>query len=156
MKSFVLSKLRLSADLWYKILLTKLFTDYNVENVERKDNMKKIVLILLNVLLIIPFLVLFRKGANVAIFMLPVWLVMTVVNTIFAKNIRQLILYNVCLSVFATIGIFICGQLYFEYVYWDSMGEAVIQLEMVVEVIYIAILTGVEGLVKYLQNRRRK
>lgn len=97
-------------------------------------------------------MVLFRKGANVAIFMLPVWLVMTVVNTIFAKNIRQLILYNVCLSVFATIGIFICGQLYFEYVYWDSMGEAVIQLEMIVEVI-LAILTGVEGFVKYLQNR---
>ena len=118
--------------------------------------MKKIILILLNVLLIIPFLVLFRKGGTVAIFMLPVWLVMTVVNTIFAKNIRQLILYNVCLSFFAAIGIFICGQLYFEYIYWDSMGEAVIQLEMIVEVIYIAILTGVESFIKYLQNRGRK
>ena len=115
--------------------------------------MKKIVLTILNALLIIPFLVLFRKGGNVAIFMLPIWLVMTIINTKFAQNIRQLILYNACLAIFATIGIFICGQLYFKYVYWDSMGEAVVQLEMIVEVIYIAILTGIESRIKYIENK---
>ncbi len=118
--------------------------------------MKKIILTILNALLIIPFLVLFRKGGNVAIFMLPIWLVMTMINTKFAPNIRQLIWYNVCLTIFATIGIYICGQLYFKYVYWDSMGEAVVQLEMIVEVIYIAILTGIESRIKYIENKERK
>ena len=118
--------------------------------------MKKIVLTILNALLIIPFLVLFRKGGNVAIFMLPVWLIMTMINTKFAQNIRQLILYNVFLTIFATIGTYICGKLYFKYVYWDSMGEAVVQLEMIVEVIYIAILTGIESRIKYIESKERE
>lgn len=118
--------------------------------------MKKIILTILNILLMIPFLIFFRRGANVAIYMLPIWGIMTIVNTICAQNIRQLILYNVCLSVFATIGIFINGQLYFKYIHWDSVGEAIIQLEMIVEVIYIAILTGVESLIKYFTVNKRK
>ena len=116
--------------------------------------MKKAILIILNILLITPFLVLFRKAGNVAIFMLPVWFVMTIINACFAKNIKQLILYNVCLSVFATIGIYVCGQLYFKYVYWDEMGESVVILEMIIEVIYIAVLTAIEAVLKFWHLRR--
>ena len=116
--------------------------------------MKKIVLIILNALLIIPFFIFFRRGGNVAIFMLPVWFVMTIVNTVFAKDIKQLLVYNGYLSLFASTGIFICGQLYFKYVYWDSIGEAIIVLEIIVAVIYIAILSGIESLVRHLINKK--
>ena len=117
-------------------------------------NMKKTVLIILNALLIIPFFVFFRRGGNVAIFMLPVWFIMSIINSVFSKDIKQLLVYNGCLSLFASIGIFVCGQLYFKYVCWDSVGEAVIALEIMVEVIYIAILSGIESLVKHLINKK--
>ena len=116
--------------------------------------MKKIVLIILNALLILPFLIFFRRGGNVAIYMLPVWLIMSVINTIIAKDIKQLLLYNGCLSLFATIGIFVCGQLYFKYVCWDSIGESIVALEIIVEIIYIAVLSAVESYIKYLINKK--
>ena len=117
--------------------------------------MKKTILIVLNILLMMPFFIFYRRGANVAIYMLPIWGIMTIVNTICAPNIRQLILCNVSLAVFTTIGIFINGQLYFKYIHWDSVGEAIIQLEMIVEVIYIAILTGIEILIKYYAVKKK-
>ena len=116
--------------------------------------MKKTVLIILNTLLIIPFLIFFRRGGNVAIFMLPIWFVMSIINTIFAKDIKQLLIYNGYLSLFAMIGIFVCGQLYFKFVYWDSIGESIIALEIIIEVIYIAILSGIESLIKYLISKK--
>lgn len=118
--------------------------------------MKKKVLIILNALLIIPFLIFFRRGGNVAIFMLPVWFVMTIVNTICSKDIKQLLIYNVLLSLFATLGIFVCGQLYFKYVYWDSIGETIILLEIAIEVIYISILTAIESFVRCFVNKKMK
>ncbi len=118
--------------------------------------MRKIILTLLNILLIIPFMIFFRIGGNVTIFMLPVWLVMTIVNTKFAQNTAQLIWYNACLAVFAAAGIFICGQLYFQYVYRDGIGEAIVILEMKVEVIYISILTVIESFVRRFINRKNK
>ena len=116
--------------------------------------MKKTVIIILNALLIIPFFIFFRCGGNVAIFMLPAWFIMSIINTIFSKDIKQLLVYNGYLSLFASIGIFACGLLYFEYVYWDSIGEAIIVLEIIVEVVYIAILSGIESLVKYLISKK--
>ena len=116
--------------------------------------MKKTVLIILNTLLIIPFFVFFRRGGNVAISMLAAWFIMSIINTVFSKDIKQLLIYNGCLSLFASIGIFVCGQLYFKYVYWDSIGEAIIVLEIIVEVIYIAILSGIKSLIKYLITKK--
>ena len=116
--------------------------------------MKKTILIILNALLIIPFFIFFKRGGNVAISMLPAWFIMSIINTVFSKDIKQLLVYNGCLSLFASIGIFVCGQLYFKYVYWDSIGEAIIVLEIMVEVIYIAILSGIESLVKYLISKK--
>ena len=128
---------------------------YTREPLKGSVNMKKTVLIILNALLIIPFFIFFRQGGNVAIFMLPVWFIMSIINSVFSKDIKQLLVYNGCLSLFASIGIFICGQLYFKYVYWDSIGESIVVLEVIVEVIYIAILSGIESLVKHLIIRRK-
>ncbi len=127
---------------------------YAEESLKGSASMKKTVIIILNTLLIIPFFIFFRWGGNVAIFMLPVWFIMSIINTVFSKDIKQLLVYNGYLSLFASIGIFVCGQLYFKYVYWDSVGEAVIALEIIVEVIYIAILSGIESLVKHLINKK--
>ena len=81
---------------------------------------------------------------------------MTVANTICAKDIKQLLLYNGWLALFAAIGIFACGQLYFKYVYWDSMGEVVMGFEMAVAVIYFAALTGIEALIQYRIRWKKK
>ena len=75
--------------------------------------MKKIVLIILNALLVIPFLIFFRRGANVSIFMLPIWFIATIINAILSKNLKELWMFNGILAMFAIIGIFTNGQLYF-------------------------------------------
>ena len=118
--------------------------------------MKKIVLIILNALLVIPFVIFFRRGAYVAIYMLPVWFVMTVINIIFSKDIKEILLYNGTLTAFAIIGIFATGQLYFKYVYWDTAGEMVITTEIMIGIIYIACLTGIECLVQYLIGKCKR
>ena len=115
--------------------------------------MKKYILIILNVLLVIPFLIWFERGGNVAISMIPVWLVMSIINMIFSENIKQIVLYNGCMALFAIIGIFVCGQLYFKYVSWDSMGEAVVMLEIIIGFIYIALLTLFECLIKHFRKK---
>ena len=127
---------------------------YAGESLKGSASMKKTVIIILNTLLIIPFFIFFRWGGNVAILMLPAWFIMSIINTVFSKDIKQLLVYNGYLSLFASIGIFVCGQLYFKYVCWDSVGEAVIALEIMVEVNYIAILSGIESLVKHLINKK--
>ena len=126
------------------------------ESMKESAKMKKIFLTILNALLITPFLIFFRRGGIVAIFMLPVWFVMSIVNTVCSKDVKQLLIYNGWLSLFASVGIFVCGQLYFKYVCWDSIGETIILLEIAVEVIYISILTGVEPVVRYLINKKTK
>ena len=115
---------------------------------------KKIVLIILNALLIIPFLVFFRHGANVSIFMLSVWLIATIINAVLSKDLKELLIYNGTLTLFAIIGIFTNGQLYFKYVYWDVEGEVVVMAEIFFCLIYISVLTGIECLVKFFSKKR--
>lgn len=115
--------------------------------------MKKLILIIINILLIAPFIIFFKRGCPLSIDMLPVWLVMTIINYRFSESIKELILYNVCLSAFATIGIYVCGVLYFKYVHWDEIGEAIVQLEMIIEIAYIAILTGIESYIKVKKDK---
>lgn len=112
--------------------------------------MKKAVLIIINILLIAPFIIWFRRGSNVAFYMLPVWLIMTVLNTAFSKSVKEIVLYNGILAIFAIIGSFVNGQLYFKYVCWDSIGEYINLLEMIIEALYITLITGIECFVKHL------
>ena len=125
-------------------------------DVERKYNMKKIVLIILNALLVIPFLIFFRRGANVSIFMLPIWFIATIINAILSKDLKELWMFNGILAMFAIIGIFTNGQLYFKYVYWDTEGELVVMAEIFIGLIYITVLTGIECLIKYLINKCKR
>ena len=114
----------------------------------------KIINRIINGLLILPFIVFYKLGGFVAIFMLLAWVMMSVINTILARNVKQLLLYNGVMLVFATLGIFLCGQLYFKYICWDPEGEAVIFLEMFIEVLVISSLTLIESLIKYVISRR--
>lgn len=118
--------------------------------------MKKIVLIILNALLVIPFLIFFRRGANVSIFMLPIWFIATIINAILSKDLKELLMFNGTLAIFAMIGIFANSQLYFKYVCWDTEGELIAKAEILIGLIYIAVLTGIECLIRYLINKYKR
>ena len=118
--------------------------------------MKKNFLIILNALLVIPFLIFFRRGANVSIFVLPIWFIATIINAILSRDLKELWMFNGILAIFAIIGIFTNGQLYFKYVYWDTEGELVVMAEIFIGLIYITVLTGIECLIKYLINKCKR
>ena len=119
--------------------------------------MKRMLVLALNILSIAPFIVLFKLGGNVAIFMLIIWPIIMFINYSCAKSIKGLIGYNCCLAVFSAVGIYICGQLYFKYVQWDSIGEAIVQIEIIVELIYIATITVIECIInKYLDKKSKE
>ena len=113
-------------------------------------SIKKVVLLIINALLVIPFIVFYRFGGHVAIHMLPIWFIMSVVNAVFSKSTKELLVYNAIMLLSAVVGIFACSQLYFKHVYWDTAGEAVMIAEMMIGSIYIAALTGIACLVKRL------
>ncbi len=121
-----------------------------------KNNVRKSFLIILNILLIAPFIILYRRGAFIAISMVPVWFVMSVINTIFSKSVKEIVVYNGLLALTASIGILICGLLYFEFVCWDTEGELLLLYEIGFEILYIAMLTDVECFIKKLVLKRKK
>lgn len=127
---------------------------YRLRHKKGGGTMKKTILIIVNILLIIPFILFYRRGANVAVAMLPVWFAMSGINTVFAENKKDILIYNGCLALFATAGIWLNGQLYFKYVCWDIKGEMVMNFEMMVEVVYIAVLTAIECPTKHIITKR--
>lgn len=116
--------------------------------------MRKNSLLIINAALIAPFLIFFKLGGSVAAYMLTVWLIMSVINTVFSKNIKQLILYNGSLMLFGALGILICGQLYFHFVTFDSLGETILYIELIAEIIFISVLTVIEALIKYFVGKK--
>ena len=113
----------------------------------------KRILVIINALLIIPFIVFFTAGGSVTIWMLPVWAVMSVVNTLFAQDRKELIVLNGAMALFAAIGIWIDAILYFSFICYDSEGVLVMQLETVVMLLYVAALTLIEYLIRYIIDR---
>ncbi len=118
--------------------------------------MKKAVLIFLNVLQIVPFIVSYKQGALVTIYMMPVCIIVSIINTVFSKSIIELIRYNCLLIVVALLGTIACGQLYFVFVYKDSAGELVLSLEMLIMAICLAAVSLIECLIKKLCVKRKK
>ncbi|MBQ8001923.1 MAG: hypothetical protein IJ297_00575 [Clostridia bacterium] len=117
---------------------------------------RKAIIVTLNTILILPFIIFFKYGGNVTIWMLPIWAVMSVVNTLFSDKIQEIVIFNSVMAVFACLGIWIDALLYFYYITYDSVGVAVMQLETVVMLIYVALLTLIECLVKYLADKAFK
>ena len=111
--------------------------------------MKKSVFLILNGLSMVPFLALYTHGANVGLYMFPVWLILTILNTVFSENPSQLWGYNGFMLLFSLAGIIINIYLYITFVYWDSVGGMIALLESAVTVVYILILTLVEYLIKF-------
>ncbi len=110
--------------------------------------MKKLPLVLMNIAVALPFVVFFRAGGVVSIFMLPVILVLSIINTIKSKSIIEILIFNLILEVFIIIGIIVNSELYFEYVYYDRNGEMVFQAEKLISAIYVGIITLIECLTK--------
>lgn len=115
---------------------------------------RKILLTILNVLPLAIFIIFFRHGGNVAIYMLPVWIAITILNFILTKTSKELICYNGVLGLFSAVGILIDGMLYFKYVCSDSVGKSVMIFEIIVVLIYITIITGIEYCFKKVKNQK--
>lgn len=119
--------------------------------------MKKIVLLILNTMFILPFLILFKLGALVSIIMIPFWLIMSIVNTVLAEDVKHVLLYNGYLGIISLVGVFACGEFYLLFVYADSIGSMITGIATIIVGLYIAFLTAVECLIKYLviKNKRQ-
>lgn len=118
-----------------------------------KINVRKSTLIFLNVVLIAPFIFFFTQGIRVAVCMIPVWFVMTIINSVFSKNAKEVRFYNKILSLVASIGILICALLYFKFVCFDVEGTFAVGWTIFLEVAYITMLTEAEAGFK---NKKQK
>ncbi len=112
--------------------------------------MKKVVLIILNILQIVPFIVFYKQGGRVIMYMMPVFIIISIINTVFSKGVIELVRYNCLLIAVALLGTIACGQLYFVFVYKDSAGELVLLLEMLIMAIGLAVVSLIECLIKKL------
>lgn len=130
---------------WYMILCEKMF---GVSLVKKKA------LFIVNLLSVLPFLVFFRQGGAVAIFMLPIWPVFTIINAFSSETARELVFYNTCLALASAVG-FACGQLFFHFVAYDSAGESIVYLEITVVLIYIAVITAFQCVFKHFSNKKK-
>lgn len=103
--------------------------------------MRKTILSIFNILPILVFIGFYRRGGLVSVFMVPVWLIMVSVNTACSKTVKEVLKYNILLTVASEIGILIDGCLYLSLVYYDSMGVVVMEAEMLLALVYFAVLT---------------
>ena len=114
--------------------------------------MKKFCLILLNILPFVVYVAFKKYGANVSYYMIIPWFITTVVNTVFSKSKKELLVYNSILLLSSALGIFFNGQC----TCYDSIGEAIMYLEMIIAAIIILVLTAVELLIKHFYEKRKQ
>ncbi len=116
---------------------------------------RKVCIILVNILPFAVFVSLYQYGGNVGLCMpLPQFLI-TVVNTIYAGTKKELLMYNGILLISSAAGIFANGQLYFRYICYDDEGVMVMMAEIMAAVVLISIFTAVEFLIRYLHDKKR-
>ena len=102
---------------------------------------KKLLLILINAIVILPFIVFYRFGANVAIHLIPVIFILSLTNTLLSQNRKEFLIRNLILGIFNIVGILVNSVLYFSYICYDSEGLLVMQFEIFVAFIYVGILS---------------
>ncbi len=117
--------------------------------------MKKFLSILVNTAAIVPFVVFYRFGGNVSIYMIPVIFILSLANIFLSKSKKDFLIKNLFLGISNVLGILINGILYLEFVYYDSLGEAVIAGEILIAIIYAALLSGIGYITKSLLLKLR-
>jgi|GEM_PF-3416436 len=115
---------------------------------------KNILKILVNYIPMILWCVFYSQGANVALGMVPLLLVIVVMNYIFSKHIYDLLFYNGNLLISTVLGIYINSELYFKFIYYDSEGALVRNVEIMIGFIYIALLTAIALLFRIYKLRK--
>ncbi len=112
--------------------------------------MKKVLSILINVMAIVPFIVFYRFGGNVAIYMIPVILILSLINVFLSETKKDFLIKNLFLGISNVLGILIDCLLYFIFICHDSVGEAVLALEIFIAIIYVALLSVIGYIIKGL------
>ncbi len=117
--------------------------------------LRRICIILLNIFPCVLFVSLYRYGANVGISMPFPQLLITMINTFYAKSKKELLMYNGILLISSIIGIFVNSQLYFKYICYDAGGVMVMKLEILVASLLILIITAIEFLIRLFHDKKR-
>lgn len=115
--------------------------------------MKKILLISVNFLAILPFVIFFDYGAYVMMYMLPVIYALSLINAILSQGIKDFLIKNLFLGISNIAGIVIDGLLYFIFIGYDAMGVSVMLIEVLGTFIYIAILSAIGLIIKRLLRK---
>lgn len=118
--------------------------------------MKKILLISVNFIAILPFIVFFSYGAYVAIYMVPVIFILSLINTLFSQGIKEFLIKSLFLGISNIAGILINSLLYFVFICYDGAGVGVMLIEVSIAFIYIVILSIIELIIKSFILKLRK
>lgn len=116
--------------------------------------LRKFSIILLNILPFAIFASLYRYGANVGLCMPFPQLLITILNTIFAKSKKEFLVYNSILLISSVAGILVNSQLYFKYICYDIEGVLVMKFEIFVAIVLILIFTAIEFLIRYFHDKK--
>ena len=117
--------------------------------------MKKYLIIGINLIILVIYVAFFRFCGNVSMYLIPVLFVISVLNCILADSKKTFLTYNIFLIIITIIGILVNSTLYFRYVCYDSVGEAILWLEIFVAVVYIGLLTAVEFCIKHYLDKQK-
>ena len=117
---------------------------------------RKLCLMLLNILPLAIFAGFYRYGGNVCFYMLPVLALLSVINVFLSPSKEEFLAYNVVLLLFSILGLFVNGQLYFKYIYYDAEGEIVLGVELLAVAILITVLTAIELLLKAIYDKKKR
>lgn len=110
--------------------------------------MKKILSISVNVIAILPFIIFFKFGVYVAIYMVPVIFILSMINTLFSQGIKDFLIKNLFLGISNIAGILIDGLLYFIFICYDGAGVGVMLFEVFIAFIYMVILSIIGVIIK--------
>lgn len=117
---------------------------------------RKLCLILLNILPLVIFAGFYQYGGNVCFYMLPALMLFTVINVFLSLSTEEFLVYNVVLLLSTILGIFVSDQLYFKYVCYDLLGEAVLGVEILAVVLLLSAYTAIELLFKSLYDKKKR
>lgn len=107
---------------------------------------RRLRIILLNILPCVVFVGLYRCGAMVGLQMPIPQLLITIKNATFAKSKKEFLVYNCILLVSSVAGIYANGQLYFKYICYDVVGEAIMVVGIFAAIVLIIVYTAIEML----------
>jgi len=104
--------------------------------------MRKKLLYALNIIPMLLSAMFFKYCVFLVFFLLPYQLIITVVNTIFAKKYDELFQYNIIVSLSSLFGILVSGILYTIFDHYDGMGIAILEFEALIYFFFAFMFTG--------------